>query len=192
MNESRIITIIILSLFALLIFSNCNPLPQSSNKSSSDSTAINDSIQSDFANIGNQLLKTEKFGDLKLGLSYHNMVYFLGYPSKTSEPELWEADGKYHQTIFYQNKGIELDLIGKDTTDQTINMITISTPSRLRTNSGMYVGCNINSVKTAYNNLINHQFSDSNQIVVGSIYGGLVFIFENNKVKKILLGSLAE
>ena len=44
----------------------------------------------------------------------------------------------------------------------------------------------------AYSDKINADESSDEMIVVGSIYGGMVFSFENGKVKQIFIGAGAE
>jgi hypothetical protein len=116
----------------------------------------------------------------------------LGKPEKKSALKLWGADGEYHQDYIYKSKGIEIDFIGKKESSKSINMITISKPCALATSNNIRIGSMKEDVERAYDGLINPEFSNSETIVVGSIFGGLVFILKNNKVESIFIGASAE
>lgn len=146
----------------------------------------------DFLKIGFELMDKEKLGDISLGLSYNETIDKLGEPEEKTEPEIFGVDGEYHQTIKYNTKGIELELIGEKETDRKINWILIFSPCNFKTNRGVGIGSNYKDVELKYKEEIDHKFSDSVSIVSGSIYGGLIFGFENNTVKTIFIGASAD
>lgn len=47
-------------------------------------------------------------------------------------------------------------------------------------------------MKTTYAQEIDTTASDENVVTVGSLYGGIIFEFENKKVAKIFVGAAAE
>lgn len=163
-----------------------------SNINETDTLSNNNEIDNYDSEIGYNIMKNESIGQLKYGLSLSNVIEAYGKPSEETETELWSGDGEYHQTIKYIDKGIVLDVIGNPRSHKKINMITISKPSELKTLKNIGVGSDYIDVENAYKDQIATDFSDNKSIVVGSIYGGLIFTLKDNKVETIFIGSAAE
>lgn len=151
-----------------------------------------DSNLKDFEKVGFDLMNRETLNELRLGLDANELIKLLAEPSEKSESELWAADGAYHQTFKYPNHGIEIDLTGEKNVDQKVNMITIYSPCNYKTNKGVSIGSDFKTVEQAYKEYLNPENSNKETIVAGSIYGGLIFRFENEKVKSIFIGISAE
>lgn len=189
------INTIIIACF-LFIASSCN------NVNTADSTDIsptNDSTTSSEINnenqleeIGIQLMKSESVGGIQLGLGINQVIEILGNPSEKSNPEMWEGDGEYHQNFSYVKEGLELDFIGQSESNQTLNMITVTEPCTLKTKRQIGIGSSIEEVNADYKNKIDASSSNSETIIAGTIYGGIIFSFENSKVKSIFIGQSAE
>jgi uncharacterized lipoprotein YehR (DUF1307 family) len=146
----------------------------------------------DFEKLGFDLMKNETLDKLKLGLKLSDLINILGEPNVKTNNEFWGADGEYHQTFKYSSMGIELDLIGENEGDKIVNMITIQNPCDYKTTKRISVGNDYQDVKEAYKEYLNPEFSNSESIVAGSIYGGVIFRFENGKVKSIFIGASAD
>jgi len=146
----------------------------------------------DYDKIGFELMGTESFGEIKIGLTANKLIELLQKPDKKSKLIMWGADGQYHQTWYYYQNGIELDIKGKDITNQVVSMITINAPCILKTKRRIGIDSDINDVNHAYKKAIDPTFSDTKAIVAGSIYGGIIFSIENKKVKQIFIGASAE
>jgi hypothetical protein len=71
-------------------------------------------------------------------------------------------------------------------------MITINPPCKFKTQKGIGIDSDYKNVETAYQKYIDIKSSNENEIVAGSIYGGIIFRFENQKVKSIFIGAAAE
>ena len=82
--------------------------PDTRNETSTN-TKKDDSI--DFLSLGNELMQNEKLDFLKKGLPAKDFQNNLGKPEEESKPEIWAADGRFHQKVKYPSRGIELDLI---------------------------------------------------------------------------------
>ncbi len=170
-----------------------NNVSNDTNEKGADSLKSNQTSNSkDYDQIGYDLMKNEKIGELKIGLKVDKIIELLGKPEEKSKLELWGADDSYHQEWNYKTKGISLDIIGKTEAEQVVNMITISEPSKLKTLKQIAIGSPIEDVKKAYIESIDTSWSDNENIVAGSVYGGIVFTFENNIVKTIFIGASAE
>ena len=71
--------------------------------------------------------------------------------------------------------------------------ITLAAPCTLATKRGIRIGSTEQEVKKAYKKDWNKEDSTSSgRFVAGSIYGGIVFEFQNGKVSRIFLGAAAE
>jgi len=168
---------------------------QSLQISQDENSFINESILS-FVNLNTQdsnniSLKNEKIGELSLGQPVALIKKIIGNPDEVTKVEIWGSDGDYHQTWRYKRKGIEIDLVG-DNESKKICSIIIVAPCKLKTKEKIGVGSSLDDVQRAYKTQINSTFSNSETIVIGSIYDGLVFFMDLGKVNKIILGSMAE
>jgi hypothetical protein len=110
------------------------------------------------------------------------------------EPEqLWGADGAYHQKWKYANCGMTLGMVSAQKgASKSIESITISHLSSLSTKHGIRIGSTETAVIKAYRAEADRESSKSGTFVAGSIYGGLIFQFQNGKVTQIFLGAAAE
>ncbi len=139
------------------------------------------------------LMAKERLGSLRIDLPERKVKQAVNC-KVTREPErLWGADGAYHQTWKYAACGVTLDMVSdKAGAPKAIASITLTKPSRLSTTRGIRIGSTTKAVMKAYKAEWNQDSSDSDSFVAGSIYGGLIFNFQNGKVSKIFLGAAAE
>ncbi len=130
---------------------------------------------------------------LKLQAKDTEVIKNLGECTNKSKATVWGADGLLHQTWKYDAKGIELDMV-KSNGQQIVGSITITTPCDYKTSKNIGIGSSKQEVTNAYKNEINNEDSAlaPSRIVIGSIYGGTIFKFENDKVSSIFVGAAAE
>jgi hypothetical protein len=133
------------------------------------------------------LMETETIGDLRLSLTEDEVVRILGEPDEATEPEYWGADGAEHYTLVYP--GIEVGMSDWEGEFPTVDMITIYETCMLKTSRGIGIGSSYNEVEDAYSAYIETTFSSRESIVAGSIYGGVIFTFADEKVISIFLGA---
>jgi hypothetical protein len=83
--------------------------------------------------------------------------------------------------------------------NQTINMITIKKPCAYKTKKNIGIDSTRDEVLKEYANEIdlsgtslNFSGLSSKELIAGSIYGGMIFKFENDRVSSIFLGVAAE
>lgn len=140
------------------------------------------------------LMKNESLGKLKIDLPASEVIKLLGKPARKSELQYWGADGRYHQDWYYPDRGITLNLVSATKNKpQTIASIKIVSPCSLETKRGIGIGSSVNDVISAYEKEQESETSISSQhFVAGSIYGGLIFSFNNGYVSEIFLGAAAE
>lgn len=145
----------------------------------------------DYLQIGFALMQ-EKLGILSIGLSDHDTLKALGSPEKKSTAQIWGADGMEHQRWYYPAKGIELDMIRKESR-QSIHTISIKSFCDYQTQRGIKIGSSDIDVQRAYKNELNPRDSNPNAtLVAGTVYGGIVFGLKDNIVTSIFIGAAAE
>lgn len=132
-------------------------------------------------------------GDLTIGLTQTKVTELLGQPDSKDKSEEWGADGLMHQDWMYKAKGITLNMdSNKNLAEQTIFSITITSPCTYKTKKNLGIGSTYNEVMAAYEKDIDKSFTDKATITVGSVYGGIIFSFKNDKAEKIFVGAAAE
>jgi len=130
---------------------------------------------------------------LKLDLSQSVIIDSLGQPEEKSVDTYWGATGMYVQTWKYPSKGISLDMESeKENGSKVVLSITIAAPCRMVTSELIGIGSDKDLIFKEYTSDVNAEHSDNESIVVGSIYGGVIFSIKNNKVNGIFIGAAAE
>jgi hypothetical protein len=150
------------------------------------------SNQEMLTNKGFDLMKTESVGAIKFGLTEEQVFDLIGEPEETSEPFFSEVDGETYQHFDYKSKGVFLSFVIKSDSIKEVRLIEIKVPCSLKTSRQIGIGSTDAEVLNAYKDFINRQYSDSSEIVVGSIYGGIIFSIQNQKVKSIYIGTTAD
>lgn len=198
-------------IFSFFFLVNCNDkknnslkdnLPQNGNEHYKTTNNSNDTIKEDakpnnaptddeLVDLGFELMENEALNKLKLGLTTEQVEKILGPTTDVSIEEMWDADGEIHQTFYYKNKGVELDMIGNKGNKQ-INSITIIDPCDFKTTRDIGVGSSLSDLEKTYSVFYNKDFSNKETFVAGSIYGGIIFGLENDKVVSIFIGASAD
>ncbi|MDO9213679.1 MAG: hypothetical protein Q8Q54_12295 [Methylococcales bacterium] len=140
------------------------------------------------------LLNEEKLGDFKMGLSETDLKKKVSCPLKREEEQLWGADGIYHQVWHYPACGLSFSMSSvQKSGSKSVDGITVTAPSVLKTKRGIHIGSSQQAVMKAYgHDKAADAESNKQMFVAGSIYGGLVFTFKQHKVTSIFLGAGAE
>lgn len=136
----------------------------------------------------------EPVGKLRHGLSAKEIKQLIpGQPARGAE-QLQGADGAYHQEWKYAEAGITLGMVSKKKGGpKSIESITLTSPSPLQTSKGIRIGSTEAEVMEAYGRFRNAEDSKKGEVfVAGSVFGGLIFNFEQGKVSQIFLGAAAE
>ena len=147
-----------------------------------------------FAADGLDLLRTERIGALRIGLSEGEVKKRIHCILKRGPEELWGADGAYHQKWEFVGCGITLGMVSdKKGAPTLVESVSLVNPSILKTKRGIRIGSTAQEVMKAYKSQWNREDSKTfGCFVAGSIYGGILFNFENGKVSRIFLGAAAE
>jgi len=137
----------------------------------------------------------ESFGPIKLGQLYSEANKVLGVPDSKSKAIEWAADGLLHEDWTWKSKGLQMNMSSDKTNVEgtiAIFSITAEAPCDFKTKAGVGIGNSYAEVEATYKKDIDPEATDKTQITVGSIYGGIIFSFKNDKVNKIFLGAEAE
>lgn len=140
------------------------------------------------------LLENESFGELKIDLTDQKVIQILGNPETKDKPVFWGATGLYHQKWYYPKQGITVVMASEtEQSSQTVDSITIKSPSTLKTQRGIGIGDSYSEVKTVYADQEDEAAPiSSDYFVAGSVYGGLIFSFQDKQVIEMFLGAVAE
>ena len=132
-------------------------------------------------------------GELRLGVTVDALKSLLGAPDSKSDVVEEAATGLSVSTWTWADKGISL-VMAASGPDQapTVDRITVTAPSTLRTAEGIGVGATEAAVTAAYGPAINKEESSTGSIVVGSVFGGMIFTIERGTVSSIFIGAAAE
>lgn len=146
------------------------------------------------ADTGSDLLATERLGELAVGMDAVRVAELLGEPKTRGEPMMSEADALFHGIWRFPAQGITLDMVA-DTADgeQAIASARCGLSCKLATQREIGIGATYEEVAEAYSDVQDEEGSEAPfNFVAGSLYGGLVFSFEEGKVIQIFLGAAAE
>ncbi len=144
----------------------------------------------DYLKLGFDIMKNEAVGFLKIGLAAAEVLAGLGEPADKSPSRIWGADGLEHQKWRYPAKGIEFDMVNRDGAF-LVNMIDIKNPCEYKTKQGIGIGSSAKEVQAAYTNQLNPAYNNT-KLVVGTIYGGIIFGLDGGVVSSIFIGAAAE
>jgi hypothetical protein len=158
-------------LFAVLAMLNCMPL-----------------VAEDF-NIDTFML-----GKIHYGMSVAGATGLPGCVFTKGKLIASEADGAWHQGWKGRSCGVNLGFSAADKKSALkLTDIEILAPSQIKTTRGIGIGSTEAQVRTQYSHEINAGESIPQQtVVLGSVYGGVVFGLEGGKVQRILVGAAAE
>lgn len=140
------------------------------------------------------IMNSEHFGPLRLGLSQAAVVAQFGKPASKSKEVFEAATGDYVENWSYPSRGLSLHMAGaKKGGAKTVSGITLKAPCKLASARGIRIGSTDNDVRKAYaKKELDKDFTRPGFIVAGSIYGGIMFTITGGRVTSIFLGAGAE
>lgn len=188
--------IIIASLLVMVGCKSKSKTADAGDKMAKDSitTPVKDSVSNTGPSDAGKV-DIESFGAIKLGQHYSKTLEAMGQPDSKSKPIEWAADGLFHEDWTWKENGLALNLsFDKKNIDSTLSVfsITAKAPCDFKTKAGLGIGSSYAEVEAAYKKDIDPEATDKTQITVGSVYGGIIFSFKNDKVNNIFLGAEAE
>jgi hypothetical protein len=165
----------------------------SMNVTSHDSTKSEQHVAPD--TVLPEPIRSEVLGGwLRIGTADEQIINKLGEPQKGAT-KYWGALGAYVQEWKYPAKGISMEMESEtETGPKTISRggITIISPCELRTSQLISIGSPRANVMSRYSSLIDTINTEADKIIIGSIYGGTIFTFTDDRVSQIFIGAAAE
>lgn len=156
-------------------------------------TAADTGEESETAGSDEEVGHRDTLGSLRTGMKASELVASLGPPKSKGKVELEGATGEYVATWTYPAHGLEVGMSsGAPRGPQTVNWLLAEAPCALATSRGIAIGSDKAAVEAAYAKEINAEDSDTDSIVVGSVYGGLILTIEGGKVARMFIGAAAE
>ncbi len=129
---------------------------------------------------------------LPLGLSGEELQSKIGStPTSKTDLTLEEASGEYVTSWKFEGVEAELSATAKDL-PINLRALTITSPSVLKTKEGIGIGATESEVNSTYGSKVNTEESSPDKIVVGSVFGGMIFTISNGTVSEIFVGAAAE
>lgn len=139
------------------------------------------------------------YGAFRLGKLHHGMPagQVVGLPGCVFTKDAWgtsEVDGAWHQTWSAAGCGVTLGFVTEEKSGPAkVDAIVIEAPSKIKTDRGVGVGSSEADVRRHYLKDINAEDSTPHEsIVLGSIYGGVIFGLKSGRVVRIFVGAAAE
>lgn len=187
---------VLLPVLTLLTLS-CNNSKKESTETKSDSTVVEPPSTPppgvEMQPAGK--IDIESFGDIKIGQPYLEALKALGEPGEKSKVTEWAADGLMHEDWTWKDKGLVLNMSSDKNNvsgSMVVFSINASEPCFYKTKAGIGIGSKYDELQAAYQKDINAEESSKEQVVVGSVYGGIIFTLTKGKVTNIFLGAAAE
>jgi len=185
--------LVVAAVFLLFLLSACggkhNPEPEESVSAEKENTVTEEesglTVEEELAEASCRLLETETLGPLQYGQTDDEVKSLLGEPEECTEPEIWAADGRLHESWLY--KGVDVQLA-----DGTLERVTVTAPFTQTTAAGIGIGSSASEVQKAYAGMIDPDATTEETIVAGTLFGGLVFVMTDGSVTSITLGISAE
>jgi hypothetical protein len=133
----------------------------------------------------------ESLGELSFELDGEGVEGVLGKPSKRTPVVMEEAVGLFVSTWQWPKQGIEIRMAAERKAGPfRVSSMVARAPSTRRTSKGIGLGSTPEAIEAAYGKTLTHV--EESSVVVGSVYGGLLFELEEGRVRSIFIGASAE
>jgi hypothetical protein len=136
------------------------------------------------------LLEHESIGGLKQMAEEKAVIALLGPPTKKAKAVLEGATGDYASDWQWSTATIDM-VAEKKSGPWKARLITISKTSKLETAQHIHIGSTRAELEKAYKRSEDDDKSKPNQYLAGSMYGGMLFELEHDKVSSISMGPFA-
>ncbi|HEY6529204.1 MAG TPA: hypothetical protein VIZ65_10960 [Cellvibrionaceae bacterium] len=135
-----------------------------------------------------------KIGKLHTGMLSAEAVGLPGCVFTKGKLLSSEADGAWHQAWSAKGCGLTLSFSAQDKKSPLrLSDMEIIAPSQLKTERGVGIGSTEAQVRTQYIGQINTEESVAQKtLVLGSMYGGVIFELNKGSVQRIFVGASAE
>jgi hypothetical protein len=133
-----------------------------------------------------KIVELEAFGPLRFGATEAEIRKVLGAPKERSKPTLEGATGGYYSAWSWA--GADADMVAdKASGPWRARRIGVSAPSKYATKEGIRIGSTRKEVEAKYKKSKSDS-GDPDSLLVGSPYGGLLFMFKDGVVTAMSIG----
>lgn len=130
---------------------------------------------------------------LQLGIPQAKVIEMLGEPTKKDKDEYWGATDTYVQKWHFNDIGLKLHMESeKEGGLKQVFSITAHAPNTMKTSKNARIGIKKEKLISLYADHYNIELQHENSIIIGSIYGGVIYTIENGLVSEIFIGAAAE
>ncbi len=131
----------------------------------------------------------QAIGPLRIGMPEAQVAKLLGVPKTKSPAEMMAATGEYTGEWSYADVSLQM-VSDKPRGPFRVSAISVVAPSRYKTPEGIGIGATRGEIIAVYGPYLGHT-NDANEMLVGSVYFGLLFTLEEERVAGIFLGAMA-
>jgi hypothetical protein len=140
-----------------------------------------------------KVIDAQKIGNLHLGLDSSQVVTLLGKPSKEGKQVEEAATGLTVKDQSFAPKGVVVTLSReKKARVWRVERFTVTAPCEWKTPQGIGIGSSEQEVRKIYGPLLDAGSQSPAQLVVGTLYDGVIFHLKKGKVDSIFVGAAAE
>ena len=134
-------------------------------------------------------VEKQSIGPLRIGMTDKQVVRLLGKPMEKSPPVMMGATGEFMS--HWEYPGVFLQMAANTEKGPTrVSSIEITAPSAYRTPEGIGIGSTRAEIVAVYGPYIGHS-NDPKFVLVGSVYFGLAFAVDEDRVTSVFLGAMA-
>lgn len=152
--------------------------------------------------MGADIMFDAVIGGIQLGMPEAELMAIaksesMGVPEK-GEDILWEAIGEAVQTWDFKEARLSVDMGSSEIGgEKEVFSITVKAASKLKTARGIGIGSTKEDAAEAYADYPTDEFeadvvAENGNLLIGSIYGGMIFKLDNGIISEIFLGASAE
>jgi len=135
---------------------------------------------------------SEPIGPLRLGMTEAKVAKAAGAPSTKQKPTFaGEATSDWEKVWIYPGVVVTFYADTEKGPTWRIRSIEVAANSAWKTKRGIGIGASRARVKKAYARLEDKQAPSEGKFVAGSVYGGVIFTFADDKVADIFVGAAA-
>lgn len=134
------------------------------------------------------------FGEVSQGMNASMALEAFGEPSIKEPRYTNEASGDIIEQWVWKDKGIILDFLAPTMTGPVsqVASFTLLPPFDTKNHRDVGIGSTEQEVLRAYAHVMDPLSQQGDQIIVGSVYGGIFFSIQRGKVTSIFVGAGAE
>lgn len=134
--------------------------------------------------------ETESLGALGPGVGEREVIAQLGAPTTRDQPVEEGATGDWVSAWTWPGATLSM-AAEREAGPWTVRSVSIDAPSKLATKRGIRIGSARAEVERTYKRSPDDDASDPARYLVGSMYGGVLFALERDRVVAISIGPFA-